>query len=122
MVELGDSPRPPYTMAPPGLAYEIPAPPPLQFKIRSAVPGEEKVSLEGFSVYPLSYWGSSCKSVAHLQFFSSLLSQRNNVVLMHYFTVQQCMSPGAYELEHATPLHSCHGVFIDRFIFRSNLL
>ena len=24
--------------------------------------------------------------------------------------------------EHATPLHSCHGVFIDRFIFRSNLL
>ena len=24
------------------------------------------------------------------------------------------------ELEHATPLHSCHGVFIDRFIFRPN--
>ena len=23
-----------------------------------------------------------------------------------------------YELEHATPLYSCHGVFIDRFIFR----
>ena len=29
---------------------------------------------------------------------------------------------GVYELEHATPLHSCHVVFIDRFIFRSNLL
>ena len=27
---------------------------------------------------------------------------------------------GAYEQEHATPLYSCHGVFIDRFIFRSN--
>ena len=27
---------------------------------------------------------------------------------------------GAYELEHATPLYFCHGVFIDRFIFRSN--
>ena len=30
--------------------------------------------------------------------------------------------PGAYEQEHATPLYFCHGVFIDRFIFRSNLL
>ena len=29
---------------------------------------------------------------------------------------------GAYEQEHATPLYFCHGVFIDRFIFRSNLL
>ena len=29
--------------------------------------------------------------------------------------------PGAYEQEHA-PLYFCHGVFIDRFIFRSNLL
>ena len=27
---------------------------------------------------------------------------------------------GADEQEHATPLYSCHGVFIDRFIFRSN--
>ena len=27
---------------------------------------------------------------------------------------------GAYELEHAIPLYFCHGVFIDRFIFRSN--
>ena len=27
---------------------------------------------------------------------------------------------GAYELEHAAPLYFCHGVFIDRFIFRSN--
>ena len=30
--------------------------------------------------------------------------------------------PGAYEQEHATQLYSCHGVFIERFIFRSNLL
>ena len=29
---------------------------------------------------------------------------------------------GAYEQEHATPLYFCHGVFKDRFIFRSNLL
>ena len=29
---------------------------------------------------------------------------------------------GAYELEHATLLYCCHGVFLDRFIFRSNLL
>ena len=29
---------------------------------------------------------------------------------------------GAYEQEHATQLYFCHGVFIDRFIFRSNLL
>ena len=29
---------------------------------------------------------------------------------------------GAYEQEHATPLYFCHGVFIDRFIFKSNLL
>ena len=28
---------------------------------------------------------------------------------------------GAYEQEHATPLYFCHGVFIDRFIFGSNL-
>ena len=28
----------------------------------------------------------------------------------------------AYEQEHATPLYFCHGVFIDQFIFRSNLL
>ena len=28
----------------------------------------------------------------------------------------------AYEQEHATPLYFCHGVFIDRFIFSSNLL
>ena len=27
---------------------------------------------------------------------------------------------GAYEKEQATPLYFCHGVFIDRFIFRSN--
>jgi len=27
----------------------------------------------------------------------------------------------AYEQEHATPLYFCHGVFIDRFIFKSNL-
>ena len=27
---------------------------------------------------------------------------------------------GADELEHATPLCSCHGVFIDQSIFRSN--
>ena len=29
---------------------------------------------------------------------------------------------GAYEQEHATPLYFCHGVFIDRFIFKSNRL
>ena len=28
----------------------------------------------------------------------------------------------AYEQEHATPLYFCHGVFTDRFIFKSNLL
>ena len=28
----------------------------------------------------------------------------------------------AYEQEHATPLYFCNGVFIDQFIFRSNLL
>ena len=30
----------------------------------------------------------------------------------------QWVAVGAYEQEHATPLYSCHGVFIDRFIFR----
>ena len=35
---------------------------------------------------------------------------------LKYFTT------GAYEQEHATPLYFCHGVFIDRFIFKSNLL
>ena len=30
--------------------------------------------------------------------------------------------PGAYEQEHASPLYFCHGVFIDRFIFKLNLL
>ena len=29
---------------------------------------------------------------------------------------------GAYEQEHATQLYSGHGVFIERFIFRTNLL
>ena len=29
---------------------------------------------------------------------------------------------GAYEQEHATPLYFCQGVFINRFIFKSNLL
>ena len=29
---------------------------------------------------------------------------------------------GAYEQEHATQLYFCYGVFIDRFIFRWNLL
>ena len=29
---------------------------------------------------------------------------------------------GAYDQEHATPLYFCHGVFIDRFIFKSHLL
>ena len=29
---------------------------------------------------------------------------------------------GAYEQEHATPLYFCLSVFIDRFIFKSNLL
>ena len=29
---------------------------------------------------------------------------------------------GAYEQQHATPLYFCQGVFIDRFIFRPNLL
>ena len=29
---------------------------------------------------------------------------------------------GAYEQDHATPVYFCHGVFINRFIFRSNLL
>ena len=42
----------------------------------------------------------------------------------HSFQVlfANCKWTGADEQEHATPLHSCHGVFIDRFIFRSNLL
>ena len=31
-----------------------------------------------------------------------------------------CPGTGADEQEHAIPLHSCHGVFEDRFIFRSN--
>ena len=35
---------------------------------------------------------------------------------LKYFTT------GAYEQEHATSLYFCHGVFIDRFIFKSNLL
>ena len=39
-----------------------------------------------------------------------------NVFLTYYIPT------GAYEQEHATQLYSCHGVFIDRFIFRSNLL
>ena len=34
----------------------------------------------------------------------------------------KCKVTGAYAWEHANPLYSCHGVFIGRFIFRSNLL
>ena len=34
----------------------------------------------------------------------------------------RCILAGAYKQEQATPLYFCHGVFIDRFIFRTNLL
>ena len=30
------------------------------------------------------------------------------------------LKPGTDEYKHATPLYSCNGVFIDRFIFGSN--
>ena len=33
-----------------------------------------------------------------------------------------CTPPGAYEQEHATPQYFCRSIFIDRCIFRSNLL
>ena len=36
------------------------------------------------------------------------------------FTIYK-LTAGAYEQEHATPLYFCHGVFIDRFIFRPTL-
>ena len=36
-------------------------------------------------------------------------------------TKQLLTLPGAYEQEHATPLYFYHSVFIDRFIFKSNL-
>ena len=35
------------------------------------------------------------------------------------FPVEIWCSSGADEWEHANPLYSCHGVFTDRFIFRS---
>ena len=41
---------------------------------------------------------------------------------LDFYRVRKNSTTGAYEQEHATPLYSCHGVFIDRFIFRSNLL
>ena len=36
--------------------------------------------------------------------------------------VRDQLESGGYEQEYATSLYFCHGVFIDRFIFRSNLL
>ena len=35
---------------------------------------------------------------------------------------REYIGASAYEQEHATPLYFCHGVFIDRFIFKSTLL
>ena len=63
-------------------------------------------------------------------YFRSLLNEINNFKRdalarlrdLCYFCVVlsfDLVQPGAYEQEHATPLHFCHGVFIHRFIFRS---
>ena len=42
------------------------------------------------------------------------------ILIVEQYTTH--LNAGAYEKEHATPLYSCHGVFIDRFMFRKNLL
>ena len=39
-----------------------------------------------------------------------------------HFQPTKCHNPGAYEQEYATQLYSYHGIFTDRFIFRSNIL
>ena len=43
--------------------------------------------------------------------------------MLNVLEILSCWS-GAYEQEHATPpwLYFCHSVFVDRFIFKSNLL
>ena len=43
------------------------------------------------------------------------------VALLHFFEMK-CTASGAHEQENASRLYFCHGVFIDRFIFRWNLL
>ena len=51
--------------------------------------------------------------------------KRQHVIITvceYFFLLCLYICPGAYEQEHATQLYFCHGVFIARFIFRSNLL
>ena len=46
----------------------------------------------------------------------------SQVITLLFSVMTQLPKPGAYEQEHATPLYFCLGIFIDRFIFKSNLL
>ena len=61
----------------------------------------------------------------------NVISATDNTFIMSSSTSAWLLSPlecnsssetGAYEQEHATSLYFCHGVFIDRFIFKSSLL
>ena len=49
---------------------------------------------------------------------------KNGVKVYYYLTFWLSVLPLVYKntirQEHATPLYFCHGVFIDRFIFRPN--
>ena len=54
---------------------------------------------------------------------AQLIKGRRKFLITNLPTFQEVSQlPGAYEQEHATPLYFCHGVFTDRFIFKSNLL
>ena len=46
----------------------------------------------------------------------------SQIITLLFSVMAQLPKPGAYEQEKATPLYFCHGIFIDRFIFKSNLL
>ena len=50
----------------------------------------------------------------------NIVGSKHNTMSSKHNTVSS--KPGAYEQEHATQLYFCHGVFIYRFTFRSNLL
>ena len=63
---------------------------------------------------------SSCVKSLNDGLVSGLLCQQFSIIW--YLEKQYFINilAGADGLEHASALHSCHGVFIDRFIFRSN--
>ena len=66
---------------------------------------------------------SALDSQSKFQMFT-LFSARHVGVLRRYsnMAAPYWALSGAYEQEHATSIYFCHGVFIDLFIFKSNVL